>query len=95
LQAQVDAVDFAATAIPGIRGQRHVCGALIEEVYPLGPRLGCPMNITAFGNADRLDVGIAIDPAAFRDPDLLVNCLTGAFTDYVEAAADHATTRTG
>ena len=35
---------------PGLRGTRHICGSLIEASYPLGPRLGCPMNITAFGN---------------------------------------------
>ena len=40
-----------------LRGARHICGARIETSYPLGPRLGCPMNITAFGNDDRLDVG--------------------------------------
>ena len=64
LHAQADSVDFAATALPGLRGARHICGSLIEASYPLGPRLGCPMNITAFGNDDRLDVGIALDPAA-------------------------------
>ena len=76
LHAQADSVDFAATALPGLRGPRHVCGSLIEAIYPLGPRLGCPMNITAFGNDDRLDVGIALDPAALEQPDLLVECLT-------------------
>ena len=35
-----------------------------RRIYPLGPRLGCPMNITAFGNDGRLDVGVALDPAA-------------------------------
>ena len=63
LHAQADSVDFAATALPGLPGQRHLCGSLIEGSYPLGPRLGCPMNITAFGNEDRLDIGIAIDVA--------------------------------
>ena len=76
LHAQADSVDFAATALPGLRGARHICGSLIEAIYPLGPRLGCPMNITAFGNDDRLDVGIALDPAALEQPDLLVECLT-------------------
>jgi len=50
LQAQAESVDFAATAVPGVRGQRHICGSLIEATYPLGPRLGCPLNITALGN---------------------------------------------
>ena len=83
LQAQAESVDFAATAIPGLRGERQVCGSLIEAGYPLGPRLGCPMNITAFGNGDRLDVGIAVDPSAFAEPDVLVECLTDAFAGYV------------
>ena len=88
LHAQADSVDFAATAVPGLRGARHICGSLIEASYPLGPRLGCPMNITAFGNDERLDVGIALDPAALSQPDLLVECLTDAFDSYVTAAAN-------
>ena len=88
LHAQADSVDFAATAVPGLRGARHICGSLIEASYPLGPRLGCPMNITAFGNDGRLDVGIALDPVALSHPELLVQCLTDAFDSYVTAAAN-------
>ena len=87
LHAQADSVDFAATALPGLRGARHICGSLIDAIYPLGPRLGCPMNITALGNDDRLDVGIALDHAAVEQPDLLVECLTDAFDSYVTTAA--------
>ena len=90
LHAQADSVDFAATALPGLRGARHICGSLIEAIYPLGPRLGCPMNITALGNDDRLDVGIALDSAALERPDLLVECLTDAFASYVTTAANGA-----
>jgi WS/DGAT/MGAT family acyltransferase len=79
LHAQADSVDFAATAVPGLRVPRHICGSRIVTSYPLGPRLGCPMNITAFGNEDRLDVGIALDPSVLDDPDLLIQCLTEAF----------------
>jgi diacylglycerol O-acyltransferase / wax synthase len=93
LRAQAESVDFAATALPGLRGDRRICGSLIEEGYPLGPRLGCPMNITALGNADRLDVGLALDPSAFADPELLVGCLTEAFAGYVAAAGDGVPTR--
>lgn len=88
LHAQADSVDFAATAVPGLRGTRHICGSVIETSYPLGPRLGCPMNITAFGNDGRLDVGIALDPIAVTQPDLLVECLTEAFSSYAVAAAN-------
>jgi diacylglycerol O-acyltransferase / wax synthase len=86
LHAQADSVDFAATALPGLRGKRHLCGSLVETSYPLGPRLGCPMNITAFGNGDRLDIGIALDSLAITQPDLLVGCLTEAFDSYVATA---------
>ena len=44
------------------------------------------MNITAFGNDDRLDIGIALDPLAFDEPDLLVDCLPTPSTSYVTAA---------
>jgi diacylglycerol O-acyltransferase / wax synthase len=86
LNAQADSVDFAATALPGLRGVRHICGSRIEATYPLGPRLGCPLNLTAFGNGARLDVGIAIDPGTLTEPDHLVECLTEAFNGYVATA---------
>jgi hypothetical protein len=44
------------------------------------------MNITAFGNGDRLDIGIALDSLAITQPDLLVGCLTEAFDSYVATA---------
>jgi diacylglycerol O-acyltransferase / wax synthase len=90
LRAQANSVDFAATTLPGLRGPRHICGALIEENYPLGPRLGCPMNITAFGNDDRLDVGIALDPAAIVEPEVLLECLVAAFRGFVPGIAKPA-----
>jgi hypothetical protein len=92
LHAQAESVDFAATAIPGLRRERHICGSLIEEAFPLGPRLGCPMNITAMGNGDRLDVGMALDPSAFADPDALVGSLEEAFAAYVAAALGSSST---
>ncbi len=79
LHAQAGTVDFAATAIPGLRGSGHICGARIETTYPFGPRLGCPVNLTAFATKDRLDIGIALDPAAITEPAVLLECLAEAF----------------
>jgi hypothetical protein len=86
LHAQVGTVDFAATAIPGLRGSGHICGARIETSYPFGPRLGCPVNLTAFAAKDRLDVGVALDPAAITEPALFLECLAEAFAQLVRGA---------
>jgi hypothetical protein len=82
LHAQADTVDFAATTVPGSRSAQHICGATVEQSYPFGPRLGCPMNISALGNHDRLDIGIALDPSAVTDPDSLLDCLHTAFAGF-------------
>jgi hypothetical protein len=79
LQAQVDSIDLAVTAVPGLHGETRLCGAKVDVIYPLGPRLGVPINITAFGTNGGLDVGIAIDPAVITDPDGFRDCLLTAF----------------
>jgi WS/DGAT/MGAT family acyltransferase len=86
LHAQAESVDFAATTLPGLRRSRHVCGSRIEDLYPFGPRLGCPMNITAFGRGEGLDIGVALDPMAVSEPELLVECLEEAFRTYAAVA---------
>jgi diacylglycerol O-acyltransferase / wax synthase len=83
LSAQANTVDFAATTLPGFRGDRHVCGALVQRTYPFGPRLGCPMNISAFGNDGRLDVGIALDIDAIAEPDVMLECVAKAFDAFI------------
>jgi hypothetical protein len=85
LHAQADTVDFAATTVPGGQALRHICGAAVERSYPFGPRLGCPINLSAFGNEDRLDIGIALDPAAFAKPDSLLDCLQTALAGFTSA----------
>jgi diacylglycerol O-acyltransferase / wax synthase len=82
LHAQADTVDFAATTVPGVRALHHICGAAVEQSYPFGPRLGCPINISAFGNEDRLDIGIAYDPFGITEPESLLDCLQTAFSSF-------------
>ncbi len=86
MRAQAGTVDFVATTIPGLHGSGRICGARIETSYPFGPRLGCPVNLTAFGNKDRLDVGVALDGAAISEPEILLECLDEAFATLVPRA---------
>ncbi len=89
LHAQADTVDFAATAVPGVRHRQRICGAVVEQSYPFGPRLGCPVNISAFGNDDRLDIGIALDPSAITDAESLLDCLHTAFSGFTSTPGPH------
>ena len=59
---------------------------LIQRSYPFGPRLGSPMNISGFGNDGRLDVGIALDPTAITEPDVMLDCLKTAFDAFIDNA---------
>jgi WS/DGAT/MGAT family acyltransferase len=79
VRAQARSVDFVATCFSGLRHARTLCGVAVHESYPFGPRLGCLMNVTAFGNGDRLDVGVTLDSVAIAEPDVLLECLETAF----------------
>lgn len=85
VQAQADTVDFSATTLPGRRAPSHLCGAAVERSYAFGPRLGCPVNLTATGNEDRLDIGVALDPIAVGEPQVLLDCLERAFARFAAA----------
>ncbi len=86
VRSQVAAVDFVTTTLPGRRTLGTVCGARILASHPFGPRAGRLVNVTAFGNGDSLDLGIATDPVAIRDPEVLVECLQQAFARLADDA---------
>jgi len=88
MRAQANTVDFVATSLPGIRGVRKIGGAVIEKSFPFGPRLGSLVNITGYGIDDRLDIGVALDPSAIAEPELLIECMIKAFEGFV---APHGT----
>jgi WS/DGAT/MGAT family acyltransferase len=79
LNTQADSVDLAVSTVPGLRGAPEICGAKVRAAYPLGPRLGVPLNLTAFGSHGGLDVGIALDAGSITDPDAYRECLLEAY----------------
>lgn len=92
LETELNAVDIAITAVPGIRVRSQLCGAAVEAAYPMGPRLGVPVNVTAFGTDDRLDVGISLDPGAITVADGFHECVEEAFRR-LTAVSSFASTR--
>ena len=47
--------------------------------YPMGPRSGCAVNVTALSYCGDLCLGIHSDPAALTDPEAFVECLRESF----------------
>ena len=62
--------------------------AMIEALYPIGPRLGRPLNVTAFATADGgLDIGIALDPMAITDAERFRECMLETMGRMAQTAA--------
>jgi WS/DGAT/MGAT family acyltransferase len=85
LRAQAATVDFATSVVPGLRGERHLAGARVTGSWPLGPRVGCAVNLTLLTCGDRLDLGINLDPAAVTDSEAFLGCLQDSFADLFDA----------
>ncbi len=86
LRAQAGTVDFSATVVPGLGAANRICGARVESAFPFGPRLGCPVNFSAFANRGALEVGIAFDPAAITEPAVFLECLEEGFAGLVSGS---------
>jgi hypothetical protein len=88
VNAQADSIDLTVTTLPGLRGSASICGAKIEALYPIGPRLGRPLNVTAFATADGgLDIGIALDPMAITDAERFRECMLETMGRMAQTAA--------
>jgi WS/DGAT/MGAT family acyltransferase len=79
LRNQTKSVDFATSNLRGSPIDLYIGGARIEGSYPMGPRTGSAVNVTALSYCGDLCLGIHSDPAAVTDPDALVECLRDSF----------------
>jgi WS/DGAT/MGAT family acyltransferase len=85
LRAQAATVDFATSIVPGLRSQRFLAGARVLASWPLGPRVGCAVNLTLLTCGDRLDLGVNLDPAAVADTEAFMDCLRDSFAAMLDA----------
>ncbi len=82
---QSGTIDFATSNLRGSPVDLYTGGARIVANYPMGPREGCPLNVTMLSYGGELQMGLNLDPAAVTDPDALLACLREAFDDLLLA----------
>lgn len=87
LRNQTKSVDFATSNLRGSPIDLYLGGARIEGSFPMGPRSGCAVNVTALSYCGDLCLGIHSDPAAVTDPEALVDCLRESFNALLATGA--------
>ncbi len=85
-RSQARTIDFAASNLRGSPVELYVGGATIEANYPMGPRVGCPLNVTLLSYGGQLHMGLNLDPAAVTDPRSLLECFEESFDALLESA---------
>lgn len=81
LRNQASTIDFATSNLKASPIEFSICGARVLANFPFGPRTGTPLNITMFTYANKMGLGMNIDPAAVTDVPLLVECVVAAFDE--------------
>jgi WS/DGAT/MGAT family acyltransferase len=85
LRSQTRTTDFATSNLRGSPIDLYIGGARIEGSYPMGPRSGCAVNITALSYCGDLCCGVHSDPVSITDPEAFVECLRESFDALVAA----------
>jgi diacylglycerol O-acyltransferase len=73
--------------VPGPREHGRVGGALVTEIYSVGPlTTGSGLNITVWSYVDQLNVSVLSDGATLLDPHELTDAMVEAFVEIRRAA---------
>jgi diacylglycerol O-acyltransferase len=73
--------------VPGPRRHGRVGGALVTEIYSVGPlTTGSGLNITVWSYVDQLNVSVLSDGATLDDPHELTDAMVEAFVEIRRAA---------
>jgi len=84
--AMMKAIDFTTSNVPGPRFPVYVSGARIEQMFGFGPLAGAAINVTCFSYDGKLEIGMNLDPAAVRDPELFVECMRKGLDEVLAVA---------
>ena len=73
--------------VPGPRERGRVGGALVTEIYSVGPlTAGSGMNITVWSYVDQLNISVLTDGATVDDPHEVTDAMLEAFSEIRSAA---------
>lgn len=73
--------------VPGPRERGRVGGALVTEIYSVGPlTTGSGLNITVWSYVDQLNISVLSDGATVEDPHELTDAMVDAFVEIRSAA---------
>lgn len=79
--AMLKGVDFLASNVPGVPIPMWLEGRKVLRFFPFGPTAGSAMNITLMSYDGTCCMGVNMDAAAIRDPDVLLTCLREGFEE--------------
>ncbi len=86
LQGATAMSDFMASNVPGIPVPVYCAGAPVRALYPFGPTIGAPLNVTLMSYADTCHIGVNIDVTAVPDSDEMRSCLQAGLAEVLELA---------
>jgi diacylglycerol O-acyltransferase / wax synthase len=73
--------------VPGPRERGRVGGALVTEIYSVGPlTAGSGLNITVWSYVDQLNISVLSDGSTLEDPHELTDAMIDAFVEIRRAA---------
>jgi WS/DGAT/MGAT family acyltransferase len=77
-------IDFVATNVPGMPQRVYLAGAEVLRYYAFPPPSGSACGIALVSHGDTCCIGVTIDTAAVRDPDVLGECLRQGFEEVLK-----------
>ncbi len=81
--AGLASLDVLASNVIGSPEPMWLGGSRVATMTPVGPRSGAAINATLLSYCGAASIGLNLDPEAVGDPDVLLDCLRGAFEEGV------------
>jgi diacylglycerol O-acyltransferase len=79
--AVLGATDVMASNVPGSPVDLYLGGAQVQQIVPFGPRSASALNVTLLSHVDTVNIGVNMDPVAFPDAGVLLDCLRAGFDE--------------